>query len=314
MDLIEDYLNGYRWFCHWSSGDKKKYGNQVRIYNKDEAIEYIEKFNGAENCGISVSTIVDNVPKLLFLPFDFDSSNLKKAFHEASELYNKLVDWDYRASFHFSGGKGFHVIVPVVPKTYTKSQLANCQKFFSSLFNLRTLDKKVTQDRRRIIRIPGTYHIKSGNLCDIYEENEDGELLDIDDIAPPNIRNLNPSKHKIKNKSMRIDHPYPCIEKMISNEVYCRGMHPENLFEPPQIIRYAWVILRIAQGKSEKEMLREAEEWDDFDYDHTLYQIRHIARNGKYERPPSCKTLQSLGFCLDNCPYKMKWKPKKLER
>ena len=101
MDLISEFLHGTRMFCHWYSG-KKSYGNQIKVANKQQVIELIKKYNGIENCGISISTFIDGVPHLLYLPFDFDSDNLREAFEDAKRLYNTMIDFGYKASFHFS--------------------------------------------------------------------------------------------------------------------------------------------------------------------------------------------------------------------
>jgi len=300
MDLISKYLNGYRYFCHWYSG-KTLYGNQIKVYNREDVVRLIEKYNGIENCGISISTFVDGMPKLLYLPFDFDSTDLRKSFEDAKKLYNTVVDYGYNASFHFSGGKGFHVLIPVVPKFYTKDQLGRTQQFFKNILNLHTTDTQIFRDIRRIIRIPGTYHM-NGNLCDIYLNNEDGELLDIDELSPPQYNKFDPTDFKSYNGHSHLYHPYPCIEERIVDE------------EPRQIIRFSWVIEKLHEGLSEEEIIKEIETfgWVDYNQDTTLYQIRHIRDNGYVH--PNCDTFKALGLCKANCPYNREWHGKKIRK
>lgn len=313
MDLISKYEKGYRYFCHWYQGNRN-YGNQVKVFSRDQAVELITKWNGIENCGMSISTFVNGVPKLLYLPFDFDSSNLREAFDDAKKLYNMLVNMGYRASFHFSGRKGFHVLVPVKPDFYTKEQLRATQEFFSNILNLKTVDTQIFHDIRRIIRIPGTYHTKTGRLCEILVENDEGVNLDINKLSPPKSKRIDPTNFRIDNKTQKdgIYHDYPCIKKLVRDEEYWIQHHPRGRFEPTQIIRMSWVIELAHEGYTEEEILEEAEEigWDDFNPNKTLYQIRHVMRNNYIHA--SCELLQNLGFCLPDCPYRTEWKPRKI--
>lgn len=311
MDLISEFLGGHRYFCFWYSG-KKQYGNQIKVTNRQQVVDLIKQHNGIHNCGISISTFINGIPKLLYLPFDFDSTNLRDAFEDAKKLYNTVVDFGYNASFHFSGGKGFHVIIPVVPKFYSKIQLLRVQQFFKRILNLKTADEQIFRDVRRIIRIPGTYHI-NGNLCDVYGEFNEGKLLDIEKLAPPEYSKFD----KVSNISTEeynnsISHDFPCIEKLIKDKDYWYEHHPRNSFEPNWLIRFAWVLEQSYEGKSEDEIIDMIEEfnWDDYDPDKTKYNVRYILERGYAH--PNCATLQDMGFCLNNCPYKKEWKPKRI--
>lgn len=312
MDLISEFLGGYRYVCHWYSG-KKQYGNQIKVHSREEVIDFIEKYNGTENCGISISTFVNGMPKLLYLPFDFDSTNLREAFEDAKRLYNTLVDFGYNASFHFSGGKGFHVLIPIIPKFYSKLQLLKAQQFFKRILNLKTADEQIFRDVRRIIRIPGTYHI-NGNLCDIYAEHTDGKLLDIEKLSPPEFNKFNKLQNNISKASNSIiHHDFPCVEKLIRDEDYWHEHHPRGSFEPNWLIRFAWIIEQSYKGRTEEEMVEDIESfgWDDFDYDKTVYNIRYIM-DREYTHP-NCDTFKELGFCLGNkCPYNKEWKVRKI--
>ena len=312
MDLISEFQGGRRYFCHWYSG-KKQYGNQIKVHSKEEVIKLIEKYNGSENCGISISTFINGMPKLLYLPFDFDAPNLRDAFEDAKRLYNTIVDFGYKASFHFSGGKGFHVLIPIVPRFYSKIQLLKAQQFFKRILNLKTADEQIFRDVRRIIRIPGTYHI-NGNLCDIYANNEDGKLLDIEKLSPPEYRKFEKlGKNISKSSNNVIHHDFPCIDKLIKDEDYWHEHHPRGSFEPNWLVRFAWVIEQSYKGKTEDEIVDMIEdfEWDDYDPDKTRYNVRYVLER-EYTHP-NCDTLRDLCYCLgDECPYNKKWVAKKL--
>ena len=313
MDMISEFHNGYRYFCYWHSG-KKVYGNQVKVYNRDEVIELIKEHNGTNNCGISISTFIDGVPNLLYLPFDFDSIDLRKSFEDAKRLYNSIVDFGYKASFHFSGGKGFHVMIPIVPKFYSKSQLLKAQQFFKKIFNLETADENIFRDTRRIIRIPGTYHHK-GNICDIYAENNEGKLLDIENLSPPEMDKFRKLEidmdYSYTNKLL---HDYPCVEKLIKDEEFWHEHHPRGSYEPHWLIRFAWVIEQSSKGRTIDDILEDIEsfEWDDFDRDKTLYNVKYVLEQ-QYTHP-SCDTFKELGYCIPSCPYNKEWKAKRVNK
>ena len=312
MDLIGEFLGGHRYFCYWYDG-KKKYGNQIKVTNKQQVIELIEKHNGVHNCGISISTFINGIPKLLFLPFDFDSPNLRESFDDAKRLYNTLVDFGYKASFHFSGGKGFHVLIPIIPRFYSKLQLLKVQQFFKRILNLKTADEQIFRDVRRIIRIPGTYHI-NGNLCDVYAENTDGKLLDIEKLSPPEFSKFDNLEKKINTASNHvIYHDFPCVDKLIKDEEYWHEHHPRGSFEPNWIIRFAWIIEQAYKGRTEDEMIEDIEsfEWDDYDPDKTRYNLRYVL-DREYTHP-NCDTFKEMGLCLgDECPYNKKWNAKSI--
>ena len=312
MDLISEFLGGHRYFCHWHSG-KTLYGNQIKVHNKKEVIKLIEKYNGSENCGISISTFINGMPKLLYLPFDFDSTNLREAFEDAKRLYNTMVGFGYKASFHFSGGKGFHVLIPIVPKHYSKIQLLKAQQFFKRILKLETADEQIFRDIRRIIRIPGTYHM-NGNLCDIYMKNDNGNVLDIENLSPPDFSKFKNLGHSINNSSMnnRIYHDYPCVERLINDEDYWHEHHPRGSFEPHWLIRFAWIIEQSYKGRTADEMIEDIEDfrWDDYDKDKTLYNIKYILERGYTH--PNCDTLKEMNLCLDKCPYNKEWKARSI--
>jgi hypothetical protein len=309
MDIISDFHNGYRYFGYWYSG-KKKYGNQIKVSSRDDVIRLIKEHNGTLNCGISISTFINGLPHLLYLPFDFDSNNLRDSFDDAKKLYNTLVDYGYKAIFTFSGSKGFHVLIPVVVKCYSKVQLLGVQQFFKRILNLKTADENIFRDIRRIIRIPGTYHM-NGNLCETYMENNEGKLLDIDDLSAPNFSKFDNTNTNNLYPPQRIIHDYPCVEKLIRDEDYWREHHPRNSFEPNWLIRFAWVIEQSYKGKSIDDIMEDIESfgWDDYDEDKAIYNVKYILEKNYVH--PTCDTFKDMGFCLEDCLYNKTWKAKR---
>jgi len=277
-------------------------GNQVPVRTFKEVKDIVSEFLGTDNLGISMCTYKDGMPYLLFLPFDFDSADLRESWNDSSRMYNKLVKKGYTVCLTFSGQKGFHIFIKTVPKIYTKKHIRAVQKYFKEMLNLKTLDENIFGDVRRLMRIPNTYNMK-GKLCRIIACNT-GKELDLNDlIDAKNIKDDSGYVFDTDYDTYEI-REYPCIERLIKDKDYWRKNHPRGGFEPSQPVRYTWVTLRILEGKSEDEIIAEAESfgWDDYDESKTRYQIRHIGGRGYI--PYSCSTLRDMGLCIvDNCKY-----------
>jgi len=304
MDIISDFYGGYRFFGYWSS--PQRYGRQFKVSNRSEVVDYLNTYNGVYNCGISVSTIKDNIPYLIYLAFDFDSTNLKECWDEASTLYNFLVESNYEVMINYSGYRGFHVLLSTVVKPYSRSQVRIAHKFFDSVFKFKTLDKSLFGDVRRLIGIPYTIHIgkftrDKGRLGSGGERYtiayNKGELLDIDELVMEDDYIQDYKYVKPTNGKSKV-HPLPCVELSMNNE------------EPPQEIRYSYVAYCLLKGMKPEEIFEQLKEkhssegehpWVDWDDNTTQYQINNIA-GGDY-RPLNCTSLKQLGFCFKECPY-----------
>ncbi len=273
------------------------YGNQFSVKNKKEMIDIIDEYLGLANISISMCYFKDSTPYLLYLPLDFDSVNLEDSWRDAVKLYNHLLKCGYDIQMTFSGRRGFHIFLGVKPKNYSRQRIRAIQKYFKEKLNLTTLDKNIFGDIRRLMRIPHTWNINGGRLCRILYK-EEGELVDLDDIILPEVI----KEYKTTYKTREF-HKYPCVERLIKDKDYWHKHHPDGKYEPAQKIRFTWCVLRLAEGKTEEEIVEEAKSfgWDDWDADYTRRQIEQIDLN-EYV-PPSCKTLQSLDYCGEYCKY-----------
>ena len=293
MINLLDFSHGYRFMGNW---------HQQKVYNIEEAIDFINENLGVNNIGISVSAFDDGYPILLYIVFDFDDTTLEKPLEEAIRLYNFFIDFGYTTMINYSGSKGFHVYLKVVPKVYSPDQLEYIYRMFKRNLNLTTLDEKLFRDTRRIIRLYWTAHPKGGwcEMLDYY----DGKELDIDSIVSVNREYL---LKEYDNCGIYTNefHPMPCIEKLIKDREYWIKHSHKHSFQPAQPIRMSWVALRLDEGKSTMEIVDEAESfgWDDWNPNYTSYQIEHI--EGRRYIPYSCKKLKRMGYCIvKDCPYR----------
>jgi hypothetical protein len=308
MNLIDEFYDGTRFFGAWSS--PQKFGYQYRVRSTKEVIRLLGEYNGILNCGISVCTLKDDVPYLLYLPFDFDSDSLDKSWEDAMKFYNHVVDEGWDITINYSGYRGFHCLISVVPKPYSRKRIHDVQVYYKNLLNLHTCDSNIFGDIRRLIRIPGTLHIGKfkrvkgkgwirtgeGNYCKTMAES-DGDLMDLDGLE--SIPESQYDSDYLENGSPKESpmHSYPCLEKAMDNP------------EPGQLIRYSYVAYLLKSGKSPEEILKELEdkhsegkafEWNDWDLDYTANQINHISGHGRYN-PLGCNSIKKMGLCIPDC-------------
>jgi len=273
---------GHRKIGYWNGG----FGGQSKVYTKKDIIDFVDEHLGIDNIGLSVCTYKEDIPYLLFLPFDFDSKDLKKSWKDAIKLFNHFTIIGLDCHLTFSGRKGFHVFLSVVPKNYNKYLIKKIQVFFKKELGLKTMDPAIFGQDNRLMRIPYTFNI-GGDMCKEIRWNK-GNLLDLDMIlAGPTY----------KSSSLDYDkggyHKYPCIEKLIREDP-----------EPRELIRLSYVALRLDKGWTEEEILEEIKsfDWIDFDEEKTRNKIRYIS-DGNY-RPLSCKSMEERGYCKEPCKYR----------
>jgi hypothetical protein len=310
MNLIDEFYGGYRFFGAWSS--PQKFGYQMKIHSTKEAIRYISEFNGILNCGVSVCTFKDDIPYLLYLPFDFDSDSLEDSWEDAMKFYNHIVDDGYDITINYSGYRGFHCLISTVPKPYSRNRIHDIQSYYKNLLDLKTCDPNIFGDIRRLIRLPGTLHagkfkrikgkgwirVGEGNYCKTIMESE-GNVIDLDDMGI-DIPESKYDDYSYENGTTVYDKPqhlYPCLEKAMDAP------------EPGQLIRFSYVAYLLKEGKSPEEIIQMLEdrhsegkafEWADWNLDYTSNQVMHIAGRGSYN-PLNCSNIQKMGLCLDDC-------------
>jgi len=224
----------------------------------------------------------------MFLPFDFDSDtdDLTKSGEDAVKLYNHFVRAGYETRITFSGRRGYHIYLSVKPKSYSKQKIKLAQRFFKDGLKLETLDENIFGDIRRLLRIPYTYNIRGGRLCEEIAHAE-GSEVDLDDII------INPTFKKYEiNYEKRNYHFYPCVEDIIVSDT-----------EPRELIRLTYVALRLDKGWTEDEIVDEMETfgWIDFNEETCRKKIQYID-DGNYQ-PLSCKSMIEHGWCPGLCEF-----------
>lgn len=139
----------------------------------EEAMNYFDKHGSIAGYNGKVFT-----DKLIF---DLDSEDLDLAKQDAKELLYRLqtagINIDESARIYFSGGKGFHIEIPV-EKEFSPEELKDiCSNI---AHELKTFDPKV-YNANRIFRIENTRHQKTG-LYKIELEPSDITEMTMDEI------------------------------------------------------------------------------------------------------------------------------------
>lgn len=290
IDLLE-IPNGYqREIGIWT---------RILVSSREEAIKIIERNLGLRHLGISMCAYKNEESYLLFLPFDFDSTDLRESWRDAKNLFNYLVDFGVTCLCTYSGRKGFHIFIKTISKVYPKEQVKNAQIFFRDINGLETLDPQPLGDVSRIMRLPFTYNI-NGTWCRPIAWN-DGFDLDLDDIS--GYEEDYKERHS-DNEYGNYEYKRPCIEYLIGNRDY--WMKERGKYEPSEPVRITWGAMRLWRGDSIEEIIEEARgyNWQDFKEAYVRKKLEYL--DGRSYSPYSCEALKQMGYCLKgiNCKWK----------
>ena len=275
-------------------GTYRMFGNprQVPVYNMNELSDLIEFNNGINNCYLSVCFFKEGSIHPLFYPIDLDGSDAKD---DAKKILKFLRKIEMNYYFIFSGSKGYHFQIPLSGK-HSKMDFMNMSQYLRKELKLKSLDTRVSTDIRTLLRIPYTINMKSGKLCYIIEEVNDGIELIIPYITGKwEDEDMDFSFET--NIGSDLINSFPCLERYISIQ------------EPPNVIRFGYVVMLGKMGYNPEQIFNilEAYNWKDWNPSYTRYQIQH-ALSKNYNLTCSMFTDYCLGV---DCKYNVKSRRKK---
>jgi len=327
MPIIEDFWRA--WFIGASNpGEGRELGTPSRMYTADPSqLSTWIALNEAERLpsymSIAIYSERDSPSAIDRLFYDFDSKDLEAAWREAME-FSRALERRYgcRPLITFSGRKGFHVHI-FLEKPYRGSRLrevyAELQAMTLRGLELRTLDRAVIGDVKRLSRIPYTVHEESGAPCIPVDHRGRPVLIDASSLCALRHRGIPWGVVEIalshveeraeaervrrirscgfKSRRMRAIGIRPCLQRILEEEP-----------EPDHLIRVALVAELHAEGYGPEGIAQLFHRFRDYDPRETKYQVGHIIR-GRYH-PFKCSTLQTLGICLGaECPlYRRRWR------
>lgn len=291
------------------------------VKTRDEMDRLVMLSNGVVDVYVSLYSCDLVVDKIFF---DLDSNNLEDAYRDAVELFERLKSYKLTPVALFSGRKGFHIYVPLKPFKSNIETIKVVVKDFQETFSdgLKTVDRRVIGDVRRMVRYPNTLNVAGKRYCvplpsgwqewDVekivdysleprnIEFNVDfvdvERIVDVDYHQPINLPKIDlkpwnlPHGAKIALMLLR-----PCVANVLLSDS-----------EPPHVVRLDMVSELMWLGWSEEQVVTAIKQlaWKDFNESVTRYQVSHIFR--KRYLPPSCSKLKHYVAC-NNCGWYYWW-------
>lgn len=198
--------------CDWNR-------NYFIVNFVDEMIAYVRNHDSV-NCYCTMYAFEEytqttrnaNSAIINSINFDLDSTDLAQALFDAK----KIVQWAKRHGvqplLNFSGSKGFHIYLPIVPVKlkYPRRTLEQFTQELQESAQLATIDTVVTKDLNRVLRLPGTLHKKTGRYCapidvDILPYIEINDIIKVAQSPPTYVPERIESFGEVRNHLIEID-------------------------------------------------------------------------------------------------------------
>ena len=245
--------------------------------------------------------------------FDFDSKDLSAAWKDTEILTNALTKYYNLTPFiTFSGRKGYHVYVflrnvvqtwPIHRDQFVKKIYRKLQEKILKGLDLETLDPNIIGDIQRLARVPYSTHEKSGKLCDpigpldpAYCRRHGLDTNMVEPICKEIIAERKWQKSFSRRKTAVGSYPSskirPCTTHALTLPLHTGAGHK---------MRLAIAAEHLNKGYSVNQTVQLFRSQVDFgDGSKTRYYVQDISK--KHYKPLKCKTIQELGYCLDDCP------------
>jgi hypothetical protein len=320
----------------------KLLGSRVFLTEYPVFLSYIQRMHrGVFPCWMSVLIFAgrDDPSILIKLYFDFDSKNLELAWIEARDFALKLKRF-YNADslICFSGNKGYNVYVWLQkPLSFTKESKFAIKQVYAKIQEIllkgekyETLDPNPLGDVKRVSRVPYSIHEKSGSQCE--PVNIDREPLKLQSLKgyvenglseqfvefclkkleEEETQNEERKKRCVNRENLTVNSVNtgdvrPCIQASLSLDLVEKQGTKMRLAIAREFLAAKWEIADIVplfknqenfSEKTTEAYIKRAKE----DADSTDPKRQDKAK------PFKCKTIISLGFCLqENCAL-WRWK------
>lgn len=283
------------------------------------------------------------------VPFDFDAEEKREnALHDLLKWKDWAEDLDFETRFAFSGNKGFHGYLEFEPvlaenNRALKRLYRGIQSRAREDASLRTVDRKLEGDTRRLMRVVNSKHQESGKYCielgPSEIKNADMErILDMADSPRPapdlerpsetfqdvvERLELTPRRDNVRERSEgAATVPYDEDTPAFVKAVLPRPCIHNNLMSrnPSHMIRVEACSTMSELGYDIQFLLEffdqiaEEAEWvDRHRKDIRDYHVWHLFRQEKHYRY-SCQRIRSEGLCIgQECPLFEKIWPDEVE-
>ncbi len=256
--------------------------------------------------------------------FEFDcADDPSRAWVDARLLANSIIRYyDAAPLLKFSGRKGYHVdlylkrTVTFDPNIHSlnlvKEVYKRLQEKILMGLTLRTLDRQVLGDLKRLERVPYSMHEKSGRLCqpiDLEGKHLSPEECNIEAYRENGLSTklLEHVIHEIQSEKkwrelLRKSQPIlrgdpkirPCIQAALDQPLHGGDGHK---------MRLAIAVEYLHAGYSVDQVVSLFHAQTDFNEAKTRYFAQHALKVGY--KPLKCQTIRKLGYCLgEECSLK----------
>jgi hypothetical protein len=136
---------------------------QILVKSRSELEALIEESCGVD-CFLQTHTELDRASGVIYIIFiDIDSpQNLRRADKIKERILTHLnKEYEIKPYVHFSGFKGYHILIPVKVATVPPPTYPDFLKFCQLKLSLNLCDHQILGDVIRLVRIPGTYNSKA---------------------------------------------------------------------------------------------------------------------------------------------------------
>ncbi len=256
----------------------------------------------------------------LFWDFDCEQDP-SKAWIEAKSFAEALVRFYHvKPLLVFSGRKGYHLYTflrrtvqfPLHRTEFVKAILEELQKRLLKGLEFETLDPAVIGDLKRLARIPYSIHEKSGLLCqpvgldgqpltpeelDLEEYRRSGLDTEILEhvikavVERQRLKETHTKKLQVNAKKYAARGIRPCIQHVLTVPLEHGEGHQMRLAIAAEYLNHGYTVDQIVPLFSSQA---------DFNEARTRYFVEYMAKRGY--KPFKCRTIQELGFCLEDCP------------
>lgn len=315
---------------------------QYPVRTQQEFDLFIQNNDGRSPCYTSHNSFpaapIEEYEEIRYVPTDFDAKDgkLENTLNDALNFRDWARANDLPVLTIFTGGRGFHtylVFKPIVARVnqalkgiYGAFQITAWEQA-----KLRTIDKGLITDTRRIMRIVNTKHQKTQLYCvevpdDMLDRANINEIQEYSkerrpmiDITPKETIGEALKRLQFKPSKVQIEKAttVPTIEYKGVSDGLLKALLPRMCIHqglmthnPPHLVRleacYSLYNLHFDREFIEKFLkdIAEKAQWVDRHNTREMdYQIGYLTRGHRKYKPHSCETVRQEGLCVgEACP------------
>ena len=257
--------------------NRTHYLTSVKLARRNKKSAYVAVYSDYE--------VKHNIASTVY--YDFDSDN---GVEDLMKEVEKLSSLDFKNRIYFTGGRGVHLFVDFSPSIVV--DLKGASKHVLDQISQQTgadfdnyLDDSVIGDRRRMCRVPYTYHENTGREMILLWEGGHKDI-GVELYKKFGKKRLTPIK-SVNVCGFSLTKIPPCVEMCIELlRLTGELSHEARVFLATYLLK---------SGFSSEEIHEVFKLAKDYRYDRTQYQLNYIA--SRNIRCYSCIKLKQLNIC-----------------